>query len=67
MSSNEIAISIKHVHKSFWIYANPSDRLKQFIIPKIVSPFRAHPPTYGKEFKALTDISFDIKKVRPLA
>ena len=35
MSSNEIAIQVTNLSKCYQIYARPTDRLKQFFVPKL--------------------------------
>ena len=61
--SSEIVISVANLSKSYQIYAHPSHRLKQAIVPKLYSVLgRSHPQAYFSEFKALTDISFEIMK-----
>ena len=53
MNSN-IAISVKNLTKLYKLYNKPIDRLKEAL-----SPFRRK---YHRNFTALNDISFDIKK-----
>ena len=62
MSSNQIAISVKGLSKCYGIYANPRDRLKQFILPRLQRLFGQVPKKYFSEFWALKDVSFEIKK-----
>ncbi|HEH9431465.1 TPA: ABC transporter ATP-binding protein [Aeromonas sobria] len=62
MSSNEISISVKQIGKCFNVYNHPRDRLKQFFLPRIKSSFGFKTESYYKEFWALHDISFDVKK-----
>lgn len=72
MSGHDIAINVSNLSKCYQIYDKPSDRLKQFIVPKLC---RAIPalrnsfptphlplPTYYRDFWALKDVSFEIKK-----
>lgn len=62
MSSNDIAISVKNLSKCFQIYETPRDRLKQFVLPRM-QRFAGKPPKqYYREFWALKDVSFEIKK-----
>jgi lipopolysaccharide transport system ATP-binding protein len=62
MSSNDIAIRVQNLSKCFEIYASPRDRLKQFIMPRIRRfAGKAH-TQYYREFWALKDVSFEIKK-----
>ncbi|MFZ4831928.1 ABC transporter ATP-binding protein [Rouxiella sp. Mn2063] len=62
MFSDNLAISIKDVKKCFHIYNSPNDRLKQFIIPKLVNALGREPTNYYKDFWALNGVSFDVKK-----
>lgn len=62
MSSNDIAISVKNLNKCFHIYENPRDRLKQFVIPKLRRIAGKTNKQYFREFWALKDVSFEIKK-----
>ncbi len=75
---NDIAIRVNNLSKCYQIYDTPRDRLKQFIIPKLIrvfSPLRKFfatsvlspqssvlNPVFYKEFWALKDVSFEIKK-----
>ena len=58
MSSD--AIIVESVSKRFDIYTNPSDRLKQAILPRILP--KKYRRSYSTEFWALKDISLEIKK-----
>lgn len=62
MSSNEIAISVKNLNKCFQIYENPRDRLKQFLLPRLRHLSGKSSKNYFREFWALRDVSFEIKK-----
>lgn len=62
MSSNEIAIRVTNLSKCYEIYANPRDRLKQFVIPRLQRLAGQTPKQYFREFWALKDVSFEIKK-----
>ena len=62
MSSNEIAIKVKNLSKCYHIYDNPRDRLKQFIAPRLQRLAWQPPQQYFREFWALKDVSFEIKK-----
>lgn len=62
MSSSEIAIKVNNVSKHYQIYDSPRDRLKQFIFPKIARARRKVSRQYFREFRALQDISFEIRK-----
>ena len=62
MSSKEIVISVKNLSKYYEIYEQPIDRLKQFLLPRIQKFFGKKPKKYLREFLALNDISFNVKK-----
>lgn len=64
MSSNsqDIAIKVSGLSKCYQIYDKPNDRLKQFIIPRLEYVLGIPPKNYYREFWALQDISFEIKK-----
>nr|WP_320115705.1 ABC transporter ATP-binding protein [uncultured Desulfuromonas sp.] len=60
--SSEVAISVTDVSKCYQVYATPRDRLKQFILPRLQALLGRHRRQYYREFWALRDISFTIKK-----
>lgn len=73
MSSDEIVIDVKNLSKRYEIYATPRDRLKQLVLPSIYRMFTRisglfggasdHlPPQYFREFWALHNVSFQVKK-----
>lgn len=62
MSSNEVAIRVANLSKCYEIYNSPRDRLKQFILPMLMRVLGKAPKKYFREFWALKDISFEIKK-----
>lgn len=62
MSSNDIAIRVENLSKCYEIYANPRDRLKQFVMPRLQRLAGQTPKQYFREFWALKDVSFEIKK-----
>jgi lipopolysaccharide transport system ATP-binding protein len=60
--SSEIAIRVLSLSKCYQMYDAPSDRLKQFILPSLQRLGRRPPRQYFREFWALKDVSFEIKK-----
>ena len=62
MSSSYIAISATNLSKRYDIYDRPSDRLRQFLLPKILNFFRLPIGQYSKDFWAINEISFEINK-----
>lgn len=62
MSSNDIAISVSNLSKCYQIYENPRDRLKQFVMPRVRRLAGKAHKQYFREFWALKDVSFEIKK-----
>lgn len=60
--SSEIAIKVEGLSKCYQIYDQPRDRLKQMILPCLQRLARQTPRQYCREFWALKDISFDVKR-----
>jgi lipopolysaccharide transport system ATP-binding protein len=60
--SSEIAIKVENLSKCYQIYDTPRDRLKQFIFPKTQRMLGMQSKQYFKEFWALRDVSFEVKK-----
>ena len=56
------AIRIKGVSKYFPIYDTPRDRLKQMVMPRLHRLFARAPRRYHREFWALNEVSFDIRR-----
>jgi len=54
MSSDDIAISVRNLGKTYRLFGHPGDRIKQFLSLGMRK--------YHNEFVALHDVSFDIKK-----
>lgn len=54
MRSDDIAISVRNLTKTYRLFGHPGDRIKQF--------FSLGLKQYHREFTALKDVSFDIKK-----
>jgi lipopolysaccharide transport system ATP-binding protein len=62
MSSNEVAIRVSNLSKCYQIYDTPRDRLKQFVMPRVRRFAGKANKQYYREFWALKDVSFEIKK-----
>ncbi len=60
--SSEIAIKVEGLSKCYQIYDQPRDRLKQFLMPKLQRSVGFQPKQYYREFWALKDVSFDVRK-----
>lgn len=60
--SSEIAIKVENLSKCYQIYAKPHDRLKQSIFPHLQRLLGRPPAQYHKDFWALKDVSFEIKR-----
>ena len=58
----EIAIKVQNLSKCYHIYENPRDRLKQFVAPRLQRLTWQSPKQYFREFWALKDVSFEVKK-----
>lgn len=62
MSSDDVAIRVRNLGKCYQIYNTPRDRLKQFVNPRLQRLTRRSPKQYFREFWALKDVSFEVKK-----
>lgn len=62
MSSDNLVIKVNGLSKSYHIYDKPLDRLKQSILPRLYWGMRKPSPVYYREFWALHDVSFSVKK-----
>lgn len=60
--TTDIAIRVQNLSKCYQIYDNPGDRLKQFIVPRLKRLFGLPHTPYYREFWALKDISFEVKR-----
>jgi lipopolysaccharide transport system ATP-binding protein len=60
--SFELAINVKNLSKIYQIYDQPRERLYQFIFPKLRRLFGMRPKQYYREFWALKNISFEVKR-----
>ena len=60
--SSDIAIKVENLSKCYQIYEQPRDRLKQFVMPRVQRALGKEPTQYYREFWALKDVSFEVKK-----
>ncbi len=60
--SDDIAIKVEGLSKCYHIYDTPRDRLKQFVMPRLQRLIGKQPKQYFREFWALRDVSFEVKK-----
>jgi lipopolysaccharide transport system ATP-binding protein len=60
--SSEIAIKVEGLSKCYQIYEQPRDRLKQFVMPRLQRMLGLSPKQHYREFWALRDVSFEVKK-----
>src|SRR6185437_17181585 len=62
MSSEDFSIRIKSLSKRYEVYAQPADRLRQMILPRVQRVVRRPARTYFSEFWAVRDVSFNVRK-----
>lgn len=60
--SSDTAIRVTNLGKCYQIYDNPRDRLKQFVLPRLKHALGRQPDNYFREFWALQDVSFEVKR-----
>ena len=60
--TTDIAIHVQNLSKCYQIYDNPGDRLKEFVAPRIKRLLGMPHTPYFREFWALNDISFEVKR-----
>ncbi len=58
----DTAIRVQNLSKCYQIYESPRDRLKQFVLPRLSRMMDEAPKQYFREFWALKDVSFEVKK-----
>jgi homopolymeric O-antigen transport system ATP-binding protein len=61
-STRENAIRVQNLSKCYQLYDKPHDRLKQSLYPRLQRLIGRPARSYYREFWALKDISFEIKK-----
>jgi lipopolysaccharide transport system ATP-binding protein len=57
-----VAIDVENLSKCYLIFNRPQDRLKQSIVPRLLRLVGRPPRTYSREFWALRDVSFTVRK-----
>lgn len=62
MSSEEIVVRVNDLGKCYHVYEHPQDRLKQFVLPRLHRWIGKPAKRYFREFWALRNASFEIKK-----
>ncbi len=62
MFSSETAIRVEGLSKCYQIYDRSSDRLKQFVWPRLQRLVGRVPGRYFREFWSLKDVAFEVKK-----
>lgn len=65
--SSEPVVRVSNLSKCYHIYEQPSDRLRQFVFPRLQRLTGRMPKQYFREFWALRDISFEIRKGETVA
>jgi lipopolysaccharide transport system ATP-binding protein len=61
-ATDEVAIRVSGLSKCYTIYGQPKDRLKQSILPRLQHLAGKAPRRYYREFWALRDVSFELRK-----
>jgi lipopolysaccharide transport system ATP-binding protein len=61
-TKDNVAIRVQNLSKCYQIYERPHDRLKQFVLPRLRHMAGLKPKQYFREFWALRDVSFEVKK-----
>lgn len=62
MCSDQIVVRAERICKTYHIYDQPRDRLKQFIYPRLQRLVGREGTQYYREFKALEEVSFEVKR-----
>src|SRR5690606_41956356 len=60
--SDNLAIKVENLSKCYQIYDQPRDRLKQMLLPRLQRAVGVASKQYFREFWALKDVSFEVKK-----
>jgi lipopolysaccharide transport system ATP-binding protein len=62
MSSDDVVVRVDGLGKRYEVYDTPRDRLKQFFMPRLRRLVGLESKPYHREFWALRDVSFEIRK-----
>lgn len=62
MSSDDFSLRVKGLSKRYEIYAQPADRLRQMILPRVQRAVRRPSRNYFSAFWAVRGVSFEIRK-----
>ena len=62
MWSDDFSIRVDGLSKRYEIYAQPADRLKQMVLPRVQRAMRRPARAWFSEFWALRGVSFDVRK-----
>ena len=62
MSSEDFSIRVEGLCKRYEIYAQPVDRLKQMVLPRVQRAMRRPARAWFSEFWALRDVEFDVRQ-----
>jgi len=60
--SSEVVVRVEGVSKCFQVYERPGDRLRQLVLSRLRRLVGRQPRNHFREFWALRDVSFDIRK-----
>lgn len=60
--SSEIALKVENLSKCYHLYAQPRDRLKQLVLPRLYHILGRPPKQYFREFWAVRNVSFTVRK-----
>lgn len=62
MSSEDWVIRARSLGKAYCVFDSPRARLAQFIVPRLQRVIGLEPRTYYRNFDALHDVSFEVRK-----
>ena len=65
--SSDAVIEVQGLGKRYEIYAQPRDRLRQMLVPPLRRALGWQSPDYFKEFWALRDVSFSVRRGETVA